>query len=403
MQQKHMETPYYLLDLAKVGHSLGLIRQALARYWPNSILSYSVKTNSWPFLLSFLARNEVWAEVVSEHEYDLALECGFSLGACVANGPAKSSGFIKKAIAHGALLNLDSLDEVRAAVADNLGKSFEFGVRVNATESDFPSQPSAGADSSRFGLSKRDGELAELAKILAAYPNARLTALHLHCNTRDRGVEGYEWLARFFAGIVREYSFSDVHILDIGGSFGHDFDCPEGEIPRWPTWDVYLSHIARVLKEEGFKEDDLRLVIEPGASLISGCVDYYSRIVGVKTYDGKVMFQLDGSRVHVDPLMTRVSFAGALRLERQSVGKRVASKVFVGSTCLEKDRLKCAEPMFANIGDMLVVRNTGGYTYGLSPLFFINTAPAVWVKDDQGCHMGCSHKTAKQFVEFLMP
>lgn len=378
---KSQRTPFFVLDKAKVVESVASIRQALEMHWPNSILSFSIKTNSWPALQRILIEEGVWAEVVSEFEFDLTTHCGFRSQNMICNGASKTDRYILNAIDGGSILHLDSINEVNRMLILVDRSKINFGIRINATEPDFDADPLCGPMGSRFGLSMRDGDLDRLDEILAANPQLTLTSLHLHCNTKSRGVKGFEWLARFFVRIVREHNYRNVTTLDIGGSFGHDFDSPDDHKGRWPSWNEYLKAIANTLQAEGFTPDALRLVIEPGSALISGCSDYYTRVVGDRIYNGQRVLQIDGSRLHVDPHLTRSSFAGAVSVVSNEVKAHVAYRgvaYLSGATCLEKDRMIVDNELAnAAIGDVLKISKTGGYSFGLSPLLFITGAPEV--------------------------
>lgn len=397
-------TPFFLVEKQRIVDSVALIRTSLSRHWSNSVVSYSVKTNSMPCVLRVLSDTETWAEVVSEEEYDLAISCGFSGSDCICNGPAKTSRFIKKAVDSGALLHLDGMSEVRAFFSQVGDSPITFGVRVNVTEPDFPVEALSGGDSSRFGLSVRDGDFDELCRLLSEKKNAKLTSLHLHCNTRHRSKEGFAWLAAFFVRLVRRFQLDSVTTFDIGGSFGHDFDCEEGQQGRWPSWDEYFAAIAKVLSDAGYSPANLRLVIEPGSSLISNAVDYYATLIGRRIYDGIVMMQIDGSRIHVDPHFARVSFANAVTvLGRHDGAESEAAHILCGSTCLEKDRLFLGkEGMRGSVGNRIRISKTGAYTFGMSPLLFIQSAPDVWLRRMDG-YIECVHrsKTLSEYKDFI--
>lgn len=382
-----LPTPCFVLDEDGVTASVRGIREALARHWPNGVLSFSFKTNTLPCLNRLLAAQGVWAEVVSGDEFALATACGYPRGAFVCNGASKSDEFIRAAADSGSLLHLDSLSEVRRHLALADGRPTSFGVRINATEPDFEGEPLSGPLASRFGLSVRDGDLRTLAELLRQHPNVRLTSLHLHCNTRTRGLAGYRWLVRFFSRIVRDYSLTEVETLDIGGSFGHDFDRPGDGEGRWPSWNEYFAGIAEELTCAGFSPNRLRLVIEPGSSLVSGCMSYVTRVVGERTFNGRRVLQIDGSRIHVDPHFARASFRGAVTLVGRTPDEGAVPSAYLGgSTCLEKDRLETdGAAARANVGDLLVIEKTGAYTCGLSPVLFINRPPPVFVRKPDGC------------------
>lgn len=368
------DTPCFVLDESKVRSSVANIRSALAHYWSNSILAFSVKTNCWFALQRILVSEDVWAEVVSDFEYDLALKCGYPKNHLICNGASKSINYIRRSVQDGAILHLESISEVEELFAQVSDLPVSFGVRVNATEPDFEAEPLCGSLSSRFGLSLRDGDLDRLVAILAKHPRAKLVSLHLHCNTKDRGIKGFVWLAGFFARLVKRHSLNDVETFDIGGSFGHDFDHPEEGEGRWPSWNEYLASISDVLRNEGFSPERLRLVIEPGSGLISGCADYYTRVVGERVFNGVRILQIDGSRIHIDPHFARTGFNVVCNVP-----------YIAGSTCLEKDRIACdSSNVEARVGDVIRFSKTGAYTYGMSPIAFIHRAPAVLLLDASG-------------------
>ena len=383
MDYKSLPTPCFIVHEAKMRESVVNIRESLARYWSNSILSFSVKTNSMPEVNRILASENVWAEVVSDFEFDHALSCGYKRGNFVCNGVSKSPSYIRKAIDSNSILHLDSISEVQQFFEIVGDSECTFGVRINATESDFNAEPLSGPLASRFGLSARDGDMVRIQDLLRQHPNAKLTSLHLHCNTKTRGINGYLWLTHFFSRLVKEYSLSDVSTFDIGGSFGHDFDHPADGEGRWPSWNEYFAAISSALKSEGFTPDNLHLVIEPGSSLISGCVDYLTRIVGERTFNGQRVLQMDGSRIHLDPHFARASFAGAMKVISDSESRRASTSsqptaYIGGSTCLEKDRIPADDAISTSSpSDLILFQKAGAYTYGLSPALFINPLPKV--------------------------
>ena len=66
-------TPAFVIDKSALDLLVNRFQDALAKYWPNSVMSYSVKTNPLPWLLTYMKQQGVWAEVVSDSEYRLVL------------------------------------------------------------------------------------------------------------------------------------------------------------------------------------------------------------------------------------------------------------------------------------------------------------------------------------------
>ena len=88
-----LETPYFLLDLQKLEKNLHGMQDAFKAAWPNFFIGYSFKTNNLPWLVSWMKKQGVWAEVVSTPEYELAKYVGFAENRIIFNGPNK--GFRK--------------------------------------------------------------------------------------------------------------------------------------------------------------------------------------------------------------------------------------------------------------------------------------------------------------------
>ena len=60
---------------------------------------------------------------------------------------------------------------------------------------------------------------------------------------------------------------------------------------------------------------NINIIIEPGMSLIGASVDYVTTVVDTKITKNNHFVILDGSRIHVDPLMRKSEYT--YRLERR--------------------------------------------------------------------------------------
>ena len=73
-----LKTPFYRIKESDLQYDIRLLKDSLVRHWGNYIPGYSVKTNSLPWLLTYLQKQGFYAEVVSDTEYDLAKRLGYS-------------------------------------------------------------------------------------------------------------------------------------------------------------------------------------------------------------------------------------------------------------------------------------------------------------------------------------
>lgn len=69
--------PFYRIREKELLYDINLLRDSLSENWGNFVMGYSFKTNSLPWLLTYLRGQGFFAEVVSAEEYDLAHRLGF--------------------------------------------------------------------------------------------------------------------------------------------------------------------------------------------------------------------------------------------------------------------------------------------------------------------------------------
>src|SRR5690625_5111298 len=129
----NLESPYFLIDKNELEQNVQELKSALNSHWENSIVGYSFKTNSLPWLLKYFLKNDFYEEVVSDNEYKLRLETGYTSNNIIYNSPAKSKETFLDAIRKRCIVNIDSLRELYwledlEQIDDT---KFEVGIRVN--------------------------------------------------------------------------------------------------------------------------------------------------------------------------------------------------------------------------------------------------------------------------------
>lgn len=395
MNINDIQTPFFVLDRKVMVDEVQKLNYAIATYWPNTIPAYSVKTNSLPYLAKMLNELGVYAEVVSQDEYEMVGLCGYSPDKIVCNGPIKSNAFVADLMDHHVMLNIDSHVELTYAIAhakSNPESRYGVGLRVNVDiEKYFPSESKAGEQGSRFGFCMENDELSEAVSLLRSCGNIYINGLHLHVSTSTRNVEIYEWLSDLFGDIVSRYDLKEIEYFDIGGGFF-------GGMPNRPGWNEYLSVISKVLSNKGFTSDNLTVILEPGVSLLAGAFSYYASVVDVKQTNRSRFIVTDGSRIHIDPFFHKTSYFYEHLTE--SCNPEIDKQIVVGFTCLEYDNIMTLENKpEIKIGDVFRFDKLGAYTITLSPLF-ISYFPAVYVREENDS-LTCVRKkwTANEFVQ----
>ena len=394
---------YYLIKEGELNKDIELLRGALRDNWgDNSIMGYSVKTNSLPWLLNHLRKEGFYAEVVSDSEYDLARRLGYDADKIIYNGPIKDRAVFKQVIKDGGIVNLDSnyeldwLEEMSASAM-----AIKVGIRINADIASLsPNEELLEEDGGRFGYCLENGTVAQVVERIKSMPNVKLSGLHLHSSTKSRSVEVYGALAKLAVNVARDYNL-DVEYIDMGGGYFGGRD-------DMPNYRDYFGVIARVLSE-CFSKDKVTLIAEPGVSLVSRASSLITEVIDTKDIRGHRYVVTTGSRVLLNPQVTRHTYPHHIEYMESPTATRennlsepptgagrtdlpapdgprqpLPSQWICGSTCMEYDRLfEIRDGAELKPGDRVVYDLAGGYTIALSPLF-IHYFPKVIIEKITG-------------------
>lgn len=371
-----IKTPCYLIHKDMLDEGMEKLKNALSEHWSNAIVGYSFKTNALPWVLHYMRRQGCYAEVVSEDEYELAEYMGYEH--VIYNGPVKGKESFFHACKAGHIINLDAKREIewlKEVCASCPGENIRVGIRVNFDlESMCPGEASGGAEGGRFGFSYENGSFLRAVEELKKISGVEIAGIHLHCSSKTRSLNIYNAIAKMACRIHRECGM-EFDYIDVGGGYF-------GGLANKPQYADYLRVMSDILKEE-FDPEKTTLIVEPGTSLICPPIEYITTVTDVKATNRNYFVVTDGSRIHVDPLMTKKSYFYHIETadngsEREKLEKQVVS----GFTCMENDRLfELKDASALREGDKIIYEKVGAYTMCLSPLF-IGYFPAVYLEEN---------------------
>lgn len=377
-----IKTPCYIIDTVKFEKNINYITKSFSRFLHGRkpIMGYSVKTNHNIALMKCACDLGMYAEVVSDDEYEYSLDCGFSKDKIILNGPQKSERVLLDALKGGAVVNLDNHCEIdtieqRAAFLDT--SNMHIGIRVNFDlEKYCPDETTSGKSVSRFGFCLENGEFARAVRRLQDM-NIPIRGLHMHYSTKTRSVEVFRNLALCAAHTIKSYGLEDsIEFVDIGGGFfmGED-PITEGK----PTMSEYAEAICAELGEF-LESKDTTLLLEPGASAIATSVQYVSSVINLRDICQTRIVTVDGSLLHINPFMAhRRPVKKVVYVNDQK--NIVPHQIVCGASCMESDRLfEIFDEQELNIGDYIICRCAGAYTMGFNNSF-INVPPYVYICD----------------------
>ena len=365
-------TPFFVIHQNNLDDNFKKLSEALDKHWHNYVIGYSYKTNSLPWVINHFNDLGCYAEVVSEDEYNLAKYIGQEPSKIIYNGPIKSKESFLEALKNRAIVNVDSQREIDWL--DEIEPEYKkVGIRVNFDIEKFClGESQCGEEGGRFGFCYENGELERALRKLKD-KNCSINGLHLHTSSNSRSVNIYRAIAKMACRIKEEFQL-DLDYLDIGGGFF-------GGLANKPQFDEYFKEVEQILSS-GFTKDNTKLVVEPGMAVVGACISYVTKVIDVKdtTYNRFVV--TDGSRIAIDPLMTKNSYFNEILSEQHN--DIVHKQVVCGFTCMEHDRLfELMDKPALSPGDIIIYNKVGAYTMCLSPLF-IKYFPSVYVEDENG-------------------
>ena len=433
---EQLQTPYFVIDEPILQHYYDMLTGSLSAAWGHYLVGYSFKTNSLPWLVSFVKAKGAYAEVVSEDEYSLARYLGYADSEIIYNGPYKGMRSFCDVLLAGGIVNLDSMQEIRwlaDLTKNHPGRTFHVGIRVNFNlEKMCPGETTMGEESGRFGFCYETGRFAAALKLLQNMPGVSVTGLHLHSSSKSRSVNIFRAIAQMACRLQEEFDLS-LSYIDLGGGY-----C--GGMTGRPEYPDYFPAVAEELRRR-FSPEQTRLIVEPGISLISKCTTFVTSVFDTRDIKGTRYVMTDGSRFNIDPTMiksshlyhvdyiqddartyisdipdhaenpledgryapaehkdTGVSVRTAFEsktIHRQTFDRQIVS----GFTCMEVDRLfTCQDSPELIPGDRIVYENVGGYTMSLNPLF-IQYFPAVYVRNEDRMQMVRRKWTPADYVQ----
>lgn len=365
-------------------------KSALNTRFPKNIVGYSVKTNSLPYVLRIARDHGCYAEVVSYHEYRLALTMGFSPERIIYNGPLKSKETFLEAIEKGAVVNIENWREICWLKDLPQEKKYSVGIRINVNISAVsPEDEAFPDDDSRFGFSYESGDLKKAIDMINRLSNVRLAGIHSHREPKTRSVRFYSRVIEYVQDIILKYGLQ-LDYWDLGGGFF-------GMMPGKPRYQDYVDAFYNVLCEKLRK---LCFIVEPGNAIVASGFDYVMEVIDVKEHDAKIYVCTDGTRNDVDPFFHKSDYFKEIFYKDQQRSSVDKIQIVSGLSCLEYDRLfqlpagsKKLEP-----GDRIIFHRVGAYTMTLSPLF-IHYFPNVYMMKDNEYTLIRKEWSEKQFLE----
>jgi diaminopimelate decarboxylase len=350
-------TPLYVYSRATLERHWHAFDRALADH--RHLVCYAVKANSNLAVLDVLARLGSGFDIVSGGELRRVLAAGGDPSRIVFSGVGKQAEEIEAALEADILCfnveseaELDRLQEIAARLQRRARVSFRVNPDVDAKTHPYIS---TGLKENKFGVAFGDAEA--VYRKAAQLEHIEVIGLDCHIGSQLTEMSPYIDALERLLGLIERLREAGIEIrhLDLGGGLGIRY---RDEAPPLPAdW-------ASALRERlaGF---DGTVVIEPGRAIAGNAGILVTRVDYLKHGADKNFAVVDAAMND----LIRPSLYGAwqeiIRVEQASEAPEKTYDV-VGAICESSDFLGKERALRLQQGDLLAIRSSGAYGFGMA-------------------------------------
>jgi diaminopimelate decarboxylase len=290
-------------------------------------------------------------------------------------GPGKGEGELSCAIAAGIVINMESEQEMEriAALGERLGLRPRVAVRVNPDFELKSSGMKMGGGPKQFGVDAErvPAMLARIGKL-----GLDFEGLHIFSgsqNLRAGSIQEAQEKTLQLAMRLAEHAPSPIRLVNIGGGFGVPYF--PGEAPL--DLAAVGENLRRLLPDVERRLPGAQIVVELGRYFVAEAGIYVCRVHERKISRGQVFLVTDGGLHH--HLAASGNFGQVIRKNYPVVvGNRMRSAErevvsVIGPLCTPLDLLADQMEMAkADVGDLIVVFQSGAYGLTASPTGFLS-------------------------------
>jgi diaminopimelate decarboxylase len=346
------------------------------------LLAYSVKANGSLALLSRIGSGGAGADIVSGGELARVLRAGIPASRVVFAGVGKTEAEMEAGLRAGILaFHVESEGELRtlARVAERIEIRAPIGLRVNPDIlTDTPhAYTRTGHAATKFGIAV--DEALDLYRWAAREPWLDVVGIDVHIGSQILDVEPYLRAMDAVLGIVDTLQREGIGLtlLDLGGGFGVGYEGGPGLTPE-----VVASAVVPRLRGSG-----LRLILEPGRSIVGEAGVLLARVLYMKEAGGKTFAITDAGMTE---LLRPSHYDGWHRVEPVVLnpGASEGAVEVVGPVCETGDFLARDRHMpIPAPGDLLAVGTAGAYGFVMASNYNARPRPPEVMVEGDHVHL----------------
>ena len=353
---KKFGTPTYCYSLRKLKNNIKNFQKSFNSI--NPLLCFSVKSNSNLQILKEVKKLGMGADVVSKGEMLQALKAGISPKKIVFSGVGKKTDELKFAIEKKILLiNAESESEIfEIERLAKLKKTVvHIGIRLNPNiDAKTLRKISTGKREDKFGLTEKP-----FLNILNNFKFSRFVkvkCLSVHIGSQITDYKPYSKMINVLDKIIKK-SQHVFDYIDLGGGMGVQYQKKTKSF----NYQKYSAIIKKFLKRH-----DVKIIFEPGRSIIANCAVLFAQIIYIKNAEKKRFIILDAAMNDLMRPALYGSYHNIIPLIKRSKKNKTIHD-FVGPVCETTDKfLSVKNFQQLNEKDYVAICDVGAYGMSLS-------------------------------------
>ena len=353
---KKFGTPTYCYSLRKLKNNIKNFQKSFNSI--NPLLCFSVKSNSNLQILKEVKKLGMGADVVSKGEMMQALKAGISPKKIVFSGVGKKTDELKFAIEKKILLiNAESESEIfEIERLAKLKKTVvHIGIRLNPNiDAKTLKKISTGKREDKFGLTEK--AFLNILNNFKVSNFIKVKCLSVHIGSQITDYKPYSKMINVLDKIIKK-SQHLFDYIDLGGGMGIQYQKKTKSF----NYQKYSAIIKKFLKKH-----DVKIIFEPGRSIIANCAVLFAQIIYIKNTEKKRFIILDAAMNDLMRPALYGSHHNIIPLIRSNKKNKTIHD-FVGPVCETTDKFLSVKGFQQlNEKDYVAICDVGAYGMSLS-------------------------------------
>ena len=349
-------TPSYCYSLDRLKNNIRNFQRNFKTISP--LLCFSVKSNSYLQILKEIKKLGMGADVVSKGEMLQALKAGISTNKIVFSGVGKKTDELEFAIKKKILLiNAESESEIyEIERLAKLKKTIvNIGIRLNPNiDAKTLKKISTGKHEDKFGLTEK--AFLNVLKYFKDSNFVKIKCLSVHIGSQITDYKPYLKMINVLDKIIKK-SKHLFDYIDLGGGMGIQYE----KKTKLFNYKKYREIISNFLKKHKVK-----IIFEPGRSIIANCAMLLTQIIYIKNTSKKRFVILDAA---MNDLMRPALYGSYHNIIPLVKSNKKNKKIhdFVGPICETTDKFLSVKGFQKlNEKDYVAILDVGAYGMSLS-------------------------------------